>query len=404
MAIRYVKEFEFPSAAGYTKSTPSKVTGPMYAKGGPAKAPKAPGLMVMIGVGKPSKAPMKKAEGGNVRSYESEDEYMQDLERGQSGGAMTDRERAIIRQKQKRKATLPNTNIPADEAYSAEDMERLERGYAKGGKVAKVMREFGEGKLHSGSKKGPKVTNPKQAVAIALNEQRSMKKAEGGEVSGQSSSSDAANTQKKRPWPLDIYDPYGPAAWAPALKSWDDVFYEDMPHGRALGAVLKAIGVERKRSTPSGQEGSQGTVGKKRGGKVSHMEWEHSKEDLAQDRKLAKKHGMSMEAWEKSKMDEKHDRQQSLKGLKKGGACYADGGMAAAPLQRMAMPKARSVPVAPRGPMISQPAMGQKIGVNRMRPGGPDVGALRAGMVKAATQAKPERAPSVMKKGGKVKC
>lgn len=37
-------------------------------------------------------------------------------------------------------------------------------------KVTKVMGEFGKGKLHSGSKKGPVVTNPKQAIAIALSE------------------------------------------------------------------------------------------------------------------------------------------------------------------------------------------------------------------------------------------
>jgi hypothetical protein len=35
--------------------------------------------------------------------------------------------------------------------------------------VAKVMNEFKAGKLHSGSKKGPTVTNPKQAIAIGLN-------------------------------------------------------------------------------------------------------------------------------------------------------------------------------------------------------------------------------------------
>lgn len=58
----------------------------------------------------------------------------------------------------------------------------------------------------------------------------------------------------------------------------------------------------------------------KKGGKVSHMEWEHSKEDLKQDKKLAKKHGMSLEKWEESDLDEKHDRQQSTKGLKRGGA------------------------------------------------------------------------------------
>ena len=37
-------------------------------------------------------------------------------------------------------------------------------------KVAKVMHEFKAGTLNSGSKKGPKVKNRKQAIAIALSE------------------------------------------------------------------------------------------------------------------------------------------------------------------------------------------------------------------------------------------
>jgi len=37
-------------------------------------------------------------------------------------------------------------------------------------KVKKVMKEWKKGKLHSGSKKGPKVRSQKQAVAIALSE------------------------------------------------------------------------------------------------------------------------------------------------------------------------------------------------------------------------------------------
>lgn len=41
---------------------------------------------------------------------------------------------------------------------------------AKQKKVEKVMREFKAGKLHTGSKKGPIVKNPKQAVAIAMSE------------------------------------------------------------------------------------------------------------------------------------------------------------------------------------------------------------------------------------------
>lgn len=39
-------------------------------------------------------------------------------------------------------------------------------------KVGFVQREFKAGKLHSGSKHGPKVTNPKQAIAIGLNQAR----------------------------------------------------------------------------------------------------------------------------------------------------------------------------------------------------------------------------------------
>lgn len=65
-------------------------------------------------------------------------------------------------------------------------------GYAKGGggvkgaaKISKVMGEFKAGTLHSGSKKGPEVTSPKQAIAIAVSEARKAgakipKKAEGG--------------------------------------------------------------------------------------------------------------------------------------------------------------------------------------------------------------------------------
>jgi hypothetical protein len=43
-------------------------------------------------------------------------------------------------------------------------------------KMKKVMKEFSEEKLHSGSKKGPLVTNPKQAVAIAYHEAKESKK------------------------------------------------------------------------------------------------------------------------------------------------------------------------------------------------------------------------------------
>jgi len=37
-------------------------------------------------------------------------------------------------------------------------------------KIGKVMKEFDEGKLHSGSKKGPVVKDKKQALAIGYSE------------------------------------------------------------------------------------------------------------------------------------------------------------------------------------------------------------------------------------------
>lgn len=51
-------------------------------------------------------------------------------------------------------------------------------GKSKAGKakIEKVMHEAKAGKLHSGSKKGPVVTNPKQMIAIALSEAKKTSK------------------------------------------------------------------------------------------------------------------------------------------------------------------------------------------------------------------------------------
>ena len=56
--------------------------------------------------------------------------------------------------------------------------------------------------------------------------------------------------------------------------------------------------------------------------------WEGSKKDVSQDKKLAKKRGMSMKEWETSEADTKHDTQKSMKGLKGGGIAAKGKGMA----------------------------------------------------------------------------
>lgn len=50
----------------------------------------------------------------------------------------------------------------------------------KKAKVKKTMDEWKHGTLHSGSKKGPKVTSQKQAIAIALSQSGQSRKGKKG--------------------------------------------------------------------------------------------------------------------------------------------------------------------------------------------------------------------------------
>jgi hypothetical protein len=358
MAIRYVKDFEFPSAAGYTKSSPSKVTGQMFAKGGQAKAPK--GLMVMIGVGAPKKGPIKKSEGSKQSEFNKSGYDRDVLQSMMNDIAAADEAERIMRKptptpkttapKAKKPAKgspyIPGTNIKPDPDY----MRKLEGNQSSGEAPS-----------------APEYSVPEENARTPAKKGGFMKKAKGGYAEG----------GEKKPKPL-------------TQEEKEEIVRADQARG-----VKGYLGLPRAK-----------------GGMAKH-------DDEAMDKALIKKMvkpsvlkkaegGMA----QKVQMAKSNAVEASLKGQKK--TPYADGGMAAAPqspLQRMGMApramgmgKAKAVPVAPRAPMIAPPSMGQRgVGVNAKRPGGPDVGAIRAAMSKAASVAAPDASPSMMKKGGKAK-
>jgi hypothetical protein len=57
-----------------------------------------------------------------------------------------------------------------------------------------------------------------------------------------------------------------------------------------------------------------------------------------------------------------------------------------------------------RAPTIVAEPMAPRVAINAKRPGGPNVGKLRARMAKAASMSNPDSAPAMMKKGGKTNC
>lgn len=196
-SFKYVKEFEFPSHAGYSGSAgQTMVKG--YARGGKVMA--CEGGM------------MKKAEGGRIKdTIRNEREELNRVEaKRRDAGQEIKRVRSEMRyDKNEMKAmksggavkssmkpggmlkdnsTLGikgNKNPGETKMHTAPNLPGPKMAMKAGGpvipkagykKIDKVMGEYKSGTLHSGSKTGPKVTNPKQAVAIAMSEARNAAK------------------------------------------------------------------------------------------------------------------------------------------------------------------------------------------------------------------------------------
>ena len=191
MGVKYVKDFEFsymnkdskvPKAAkASSKDVPARAKPNSPAKGAPrmeSKPKMGKGQGFAEGGRVPGydmdRLPAKKPPGRTMDLAPSKPEKGE--YQGYAMGGMMRRERERLAPRARRAVALP---VPVRPLPEYEPVYK-KGGEVKGKKIAKVMGEYKRGELRSGSKKGPKVTNPKQAMAIALSEAGAKKKAMGG--------------------------------------------------------------------------------------------------------------------------------------------------------------------------------------------------------------------------------
>jgi len=191
-SLKYVTEFEFPSDKGYTGSC-AKEPAKAYAKGGSCS-----GYAKGGSCGSSDK--MMKAKGGKVVERATGEKYPSREAMVRHESLETPRmqrdevvKRQVVKAPQNRKRGEPmisekTRRVPEGALNAIANAQPNVPGNVmmkKGGaaksaayekKVGKVMGEFKAGDLHSGSKTGPDVKNPKQAIAIALSEARNATK------------------------------------------------------------------------------------------------------------------------------------------------------------------------------------------------------------------------------------
>ena len=109
----------------------------------------------------------KMLRAGKKASMKEEDKSSSDPDMAAPADPRAPKYKDEIKYKDDSKSTMPkNPPMPPRRPANLEEKASPEQQ----DKVAKVMREFKKRKLHSGSKKGPTVTDRKQAIAIALNQ------------------------------------------------------------------------------------------------------------------------------------------------------------------------------------------------------------------------------------------
>lgn len=176
-SFRYVTDFEFPTEHGYSGSA-GKTMVKGYSRGGSEI-----GKTIRNEREELNRVEAKRKDAGQeIKRVRSEMRYDKNELKGmKSGGAVKSSMKPGGMLKDKSSLGIKGNKNPGEtKAHTAPNLPGPKMKMKSGGavpkkgayKIGKVMGEFKSGDLHSGSKTGPKVTNPKQAIAIALSEAR----------------------------------------------------------------------------------------------------------------------------------------------------------------------------------------------------------------------------------------
>ena len=180
--LKYVKDFDFSSAGKTVGLCGGGMAKKRYAEGGKADLAQDK-AMVRTAVHKHERAlhkgePLTKLAKGGVAKYPGQKSMTEKVNAPAAPMEML-RDNSRLGIQGNKNPGIARKSVPVA------PREPMIKPYAKGGKaipkagmskIPKVMKEFNAGDLHSGSKKGPIVTNPKQATAIALSEARAAAK------------------------------------------------------------------------------------------------------------------------------------------------------------------------------------------------------------------------------------
>ena len=261
-----------------------------------------------------------KLSGGALKRYTEAAGEDRDWREGMLGSMGRDLQGHTFNAKQKWKMSKRDKGIDLAES-------KLER---KGWKINPDTGHYEEPKAKGGKASFPDLTGDGKVTKADILKGRGVIKKFGGGPIGDNPISDQNRSMGKAAGMMKkggrIHKENGGDAIAKLIRQ-DEI--ERGMKGRGLPERIPMPTPRPKSMMP--KEGKptpeEAQMGAKKGGKIKH--WEGSKKDETQDALLAKKYGISKEAWEKSDKDKKHDKQQSMEGLKKGGrtAKYSGGGV-----------------------------------------------------------------------------